>query len=189
MLICGFNEAHNNIDASSMEVGDESMSDISSRTTAKGNLPHLSNTFRKPEPLGADFNKFICYVLGALIFIELKRGKDGKKHRNHQKKLGDNAACTKRIMEGTEGIGQRYRKGALKHCFLFCSWLSSNNSTEALMEVGAELIGMVKRNTKGLFKGTIDNFTKDWPGGSYLILRSNPMIPGGQATNRYWLQV
>ena len=48
------------------------------------------------------------------------------------------------------------------------------------MEVGAEFIGMVKTNTKRLCKETIENLTKDWPGGSYLVLRSKPMVPGGR---------
>ena len=46
------------------------------------------------------------------------------------------------------------------------------------MEMGAELIGMVKKNTKGFCKDTIEKLTKDWPGGSYLVLRSKPMVPG-----------
>ena len=47
------------------------------------------------------------------------------------------------------------------------------------MELGAELIGMVKKNTKGFCKETTEKLTRDWPGGSYLVLRSKPMIPGG----------
>ena len=46
------------------------------------------------------------------------------------------------------------------------------------MELVSELIGMVKTNTKGLCKETIEKLTKDWPGGSYLVLRSNHMVPG-----------
>ena len=45
------------------------------------------------------------------------------------------------------------------------------------MEVGAKLIGMVKTDAKGFCKETIYNLTKNWPGGSYLVLRSNPMLP------------
>ena len=48
------------------------------------------------------------------------------------------------------------------------------------MELGAELIGMVKTNTKGFCKETNEKLTKDWPGGSYLVLRSKPMVPGGR---------
>ena len=44
--------------------------------------------------------------------------------------------------------------------------------------MGAELIGMVKTNTKGFCKETIEKLTKYWPGGSYLVLRSKPILPG-----------
>ena len=45
------------------------------------------------------------------------------------------------------------------------------------MKVIAELIGMVKINTKGFCKVTIENFTMYWTRGSYLVLRSKPMVP------------
>ena len=44
------------------------------------------------------------------------------------------------------------------------------------MEMAAELIGMVKTNTKVFCKETIEKLAKDWPGGSYLVLRSKPMV-------------
>ena len=53
------------------------------------------------------------------------------------------------------------------------------------MEVGSKFIGMVKTNTKGFCKETIEKLTKDWPGGSYLVLRSKPMVPGGRPNNNY----
>ena len=48
------------------------------------------------------------------------------------------------------------------------------------MELGAEFIGMMKTNTKGFCKETIEKCTKYWPGGSYLVLRSNHMVPGSR---------
>ena len=80
MLINGFNEACKNIAASYLKVGDESMSAIRFRTTAKGNLPHLSYIFCKTYPLGTEFKKIACYVTGVLLFIEVKRGKEGVNH-------------------------------------------------------------------------------------------------------------
>ena len=53
-------------------------------------------------------------------------------------------------------------------------------AAEAAMEMGVELIGMVNTNTKGFCKETIEKLTKDWLGGSYLVLRSKPMVPGGR---------
>ena len=40
------------------------------------------------------------------------------------------------------------------------------------------MIGIVKTNTKVFFKATIEGLTKDWPGGSYIVLRIKPMVPG-----------
>ena len=51
-------------------------------------------------------------------------------------------------------------------------------AAEAATEIGAEFIDIVKKNTKGFCKEAIENITKDWPGGSYLLLRSKPMVPG-----------
>ena len=82
------------------------------------------------------------------------------------------------MTEPTKGICQKSIKGGTKDCFLFDSWFASKKAAEAAMEVGAELVGMVKKNTKGLCKETIEKLTKDWPGGSYLVLGSRPMIPG-----------
>ena len=77
LLFDAFNTACKNIPASFLKVGDESMSAIRFRTTAKGNLSHLSYIFRKPEPLGADFKTVACSVTGALLFIKVQRGKEG----------------------------------------------------------------------------------------------------------------
>ena len=53
-----------NIATSYMEVGDDSTSAIRFRIKEKGNLPHLSYIFRKPEPLGTEFKTVSCYVTG-----------------------------------------------------------------------------------------------------------------------------
>ena len=83
-----FNTACKNIPANFLKVGDESMSAIRFRTTAKGNLPHLSYIFRKPEPLGTEFKTFACSVTGDVLFIETQRGKEGTKDSRYQKYLG-----------------------------------------------------------------------------------------------------
>ena len=89
-------------------------------------------------------------------------------------------ASTKRMREETKGRGHKSKKGGPKDCFLFISWFASKKAAEDAMELGAYLIGMVKTNTKGFCKETIEKLTKNWPGGSYLVLRSKPMVPGGR---------
>ena len=48
------------------------------------------------------------------------------------------------------------------------------------MDVHAAMIVMVKINTKGLCKETIEKLTNDCPGVSYLVLSSKTMVPGGR---------
>ena len=62
LFIYGFNEALSNIASSYLKVRDESMSAIKFFTMLKGNLPHLSYLFLRPEPLGAKFKTFACFV-------------------------------------------------------------------------------------------------------------------------------
>ena len=128
MLIDYFNVACKNIAASYLKVGGESMSVIMFWTTEKGDLPNLSYIFRKPDPLGKYFNKVACYVTGALLFIEFQRGKEGMNHSNYQTDLGVTAERTKRILEATKGIGQKYREGAAHDFFLFDIWFSSKKA-------------------------------------------------------------
>ena len=73
-------------------------------------------------------------------------------NRKYHLQLGKTEACTKKIMEATKGIGQREIKGANNYCSIFDSCLSSKKSSEAVMVVGADIIGMVKTNTKGFCK-------------------------------------
>ena len=133
MLIDGLNVACNNIYASSLKVGDESMSAILYQKMAKGYLPHLSYIFWKPDPLGKEFNKVACAVTGPLLFIEVQRGKEGINHINYQKELGATTACTKIMMEGTKGIGNNNIKRVTKDCFIFDSWFSSKKAAESEM--------------------------------------------------------
>ena len=75
LLIDGFNAACDNIAAIFLKVGNESMSAIIFGRKEKGNLPHLSYIYRKSDSLGKEFKTVACYVTGALLFIEVHRGK------------------------------------------------------------------------------------------------------------------
>ena len=100
------------------------------------------------------------------------------KSRRYYLELGTTSTCTKRSMEETKGLGQRALKGSTRDCFLFDSWLSPKKEAEAAASIGVDLIGVVKTNTKGFFKATIEGLTKDRPGRYYIVLGSKPMSPG-----------
>ena len=77
------------------------------------------------------------------------------KHIKYYKELGATVACTKIMMEATKGIGKKSIKGWMKDCLLFDSWFASKKAAEAVMEVGADFIVMMNKNTKGFCKETI----------------------------------
>ena len=81
-------------------------------------------------------------------------------------------------MEATKGLFKRNAKGDKNDCFLFESWFASKRSAEDVINVGADMIGMVKNNKKGFCKDTINNMTKYRPGGSYLIPKMKSTVPG-----------
>ena len=83
------------------------------------------------------------------------------KHRKYQNGLGKTSAFTKRMVEATKGIGQKAIKGGKKDCFLFDSQFASKKAAKSKVEVGANSIGMVRTNTKGFCKETIEKLTKD----------------------------
>ena len=118
LLIYGFNEACNNVAASFLKIGDNSMREIRFKTTAKGNLPHLSYIFCKPKPMGTEFKTVVFSITGALILIELKRGKEGTNNIKYQQEIGVTAVYTDITKEATKGIGQKYLKGATQAFFL-----------------------------------------------------------------------
>ena len=74
LLIDGFNKLYNNIAASYIKVGNESMSAINFRNTEKGGGSYLSYIFHKPEPMGVDFKNVACSVTVSLVLIYIYRG-------------------------------------------------------------------------------------------------------------------
>ena len=62
--------------------------------------------------------------------------------------------------------------------FIFNSWFASKRSAESATDVGADIIDMVKTNTKVFCKDTMNKLTNYWPGGSYLLLKRNSTVPG-----------
>ena len=122
MLIDGFSKECSNIATIYLKVRDESMNVILFRTTWKGDLPHLSYIFCKPEPLGTEFKKVACSVTGALIFLEIQRGKEEMDSSRYHLELGTTAAYTKMLMEETKGMGQRAVKVSTSDCLLFYTW-------------------------------------------------------------------
>ena len=82
------------------------------------------------------------------------------------------------MTEATYWLYQRGVKGATDNCFFFESWFYSKRSAGADMDVGVDMVSVVKINKKGFSKDAIEKTTKDWPGGFYLMLKIKYVVPG-----------
>ena len=78
------------------------MSAILLCTNPKGDLPHYSYIFRKPEPLGTDMKNVACSRLGAMLHLDIQKGKEATKTSKFQIFLGGTTACIKRIAIATK---------------------------------------------------------------------------------------
>ena len=79
-------------------------------------------------------------------------------------------------MGAEKGLGHRNNKGATKDCFIFGIWFTLKRLAEAVMDVGAYMVGIVKTNKKGFCKYTIDNLKKYLTGGSCFVLNIKSMV-------------
>ena len=59
------------------------------------------------------------------------------------------------------------------------SWFSSIKTSEEVMAVGVDYCGTVKTSHKCFCLATLENLMKNWPGGSYLVMKSTTRFPGG----------
>ena len=64
----------------------------------------------------------------------------------------------------------------MKDYFIFYSCFVSKRLSEAAVYVNANMVGMVKINTKGLCKDMIDKLTNDCTAGSYLMLKRKSAV-------------
>ena len=56
-------------------------------------------------------------------------------------------------------------------------WFSSVKITDETMASGVDDCGRVKTIHKGFCLDTLEKLMKDWPGGSYLVMKSTPRVP------------
>ena len=149
------------------------MSAIRFCTTPKGYLPHYSYIFRNLEPLGTEMENVACSRLGMMLHLEIQKGKEAMKKSQFQNVLGSTTGCMKRIAIATKGCVQLTSNDT----YFADSWFSSVKTMRIWQLQESIIAGRWRRATR-FFLDTLDKLTKDWPGGSYLVLKSTPRFLG-----------
>ena len=188
--------------SSNTKTVDETMSAFRPRTTKHGNLPHLSFIQRKPEDLGTEMKTIACTVTKIMLGIELCRAKEDPNGLEFFDVLRKKtSACTVRLMKGVCQRNQaqgssdlhapsRFRPetndnihqsetlindDATDDCLLGDSWFGSVTTAIALRNLLPEKkssITQIKTAHSRFPKKYLEETTKGWPGGSYLVLES-----------------
>ena len=109
-----------------------------------------------------------------MLHLEIQKGKEAMKKSTFQSELGGTAACMKRQAIATKGCGQLTSNAT----YFADSWFSSVKTAEEMAASGVNYCGPVKTSHKGFCLSTLEKLMKDWPGGSYLVLKSTPRFPG-----------
>ena len=96
------------------------------------------------------------------------------KKSTFQSELGGTAACMKILAIANKGCGQLTSNDT----YFSDGWFSSVKTAEEMAAAGVKYCGPVKTSHKGFCLATSEKLMKDWPGGSYLILKITPRFPG-----------
>ena len=84
--------------------------------------------------------------------------------------------CMKRIYISTKGCVQLTPNDT----YFSDSWFIYVKTTEEAIAAGVGYCGPVKTSHKGFCLATLEKLMKYWPEGSYLVMKSNPRVPGGR---------
>ena len=82
--------------------------------------------------------------------------------------------CMKRLAIATKGCVQLTSNDT----YFPDIWFSSIKNAEEMADAGVDYCGLVKTIHKGFCLATLEKLMKDWPGGSYLVMKSTPIFPG-----------
>jgi Transposase IS4 len=140
------------------------------RLPKTGKLPHLSFIARKPWPFGTEFKVMACAVIGCLLYLEIQKGKYPMREAKYSDEHGCTAACSLRLAEATEKLGQPEEGGP--NLLMGDSWFASVKLAEQILKRGHAFIGPVKTNHSGFPGKEIAEIMKHWPAGSSVVFEA-----------------
>jgi hypothetical protein len=129
-----------------------------------GGPPHISFIKQKPKPLGTEFKTVADAESGVMLHLDIQRGKGEMNNAAYKTKLGATAACIKRLAEATSnGECDTFYGG---------SWFASAKTANEIKKHGHHFVCVVKTAHRNCSKVFLEQTISDWPGGTYLVMRS-----------------
>ena len=180
------------VHTSNTKLVDETMFAFRPQMHKDGNLPHLSYVQQKPENLGVEVKS--CAALRPRVFLslEIQRSKDDLNGREflEEAQAKKTSACTMRLLDkacqrseyddDTTALEEPstcsvINADAGRDLVIGDSWFGSVATTDCLlnkMRYGKDSILQVKTAHSLFPKKYIESVTKDWPGGSHIVLKT-----------------
>ena len=112
-----------------------------------------------------------------MLHLEIQKEKEAMNTSKLKTFLGGTTACMKILDIDTKGCGQLISNDT----YFADGWFSSVKTAEEMAAAGVNYCGPVKTSHKGFCLATLEKLMKDWPGGSYLVLKSTPRVPDERA--------
>ena len=109
-----------------------------------------------------------------IFHLYIEKGKEVMKTSGFQKDIGVTSARMKRLSIATKGCVQLTSNDT----YFSDRWFSSIKTAEEVMAAGVDYCGPVKTIHKGFCLATLENSINNWPVGSYLVMKINPIVPG-----------
>ena len=111
-----------------------------------------------------------------MLHLDIQKGEGGIKTSEFKKYIGSATECMRRLAIATKGCGQLKSNDT----YFADGWFSSVKMAEDAMAAGVDYCGPVNTSYKDFCLATLEKLMKDWPGGSYLVMKSTPIVPCGR---------
>ena len=109
-----------------------------------------------------------------MLHLDTQKGKGAMKTSTFQKYIEGTTACMKRLDIDTIGCSQL----TSNNTYFADRWFGSVKTAEDAMAEGVDYFGTMKTGQHGYCLAKSEKFMKDFPGGSYLVMKITPRVPG-----------
>ena len=114
-----------------------------------------------------------CSRLGAMLHLEIQKGKEAMKRSKFQKCILGTAVCMKILAIAAKECGQLTSNDT----YFSDKWFGYVKTAEEVMDTGFDYYGPVKISHKVFFIAKLENLMKDWPEWSYIVMKSTQRVP------------
>ena len=122
---------------------------------------------------------FHCYSVGALLTLEVQKGREPMRKKRWSSLFGGTAGCTMRLVDQSQYCGYKggmadrktAKDNGKRETYYGDSWFTSIKAILGILaEFGHEYFGALKTNHSGTPKEEIEKIMDKWNPGSYLVL-------------------